>query len=62
MIETPLKSYGFTYECNNHSFSFVIIAQSDVEAKQRVSCMNSSVFVGELKPENDALQHDKSYT
>jgi hypothetical protein len=51
MIESPLKSYGFEYKYNDHSFAFDVMAQSETEAKQRVAHINSSVFIGELKQE-----------
>lgn len=56
MIHPPLKSYGFTYDYNSHSFAFDVVARSEEEAKQRVLCMGTACFVGELQQDKEKVE------
>lgn len=59
-MNTPLKSYGFTYEFEGARFMFHVYDTSPELAQRRVLAMAESNFEGELK--NDATEQELSAT
>lgn len=48
MKNTPLKNYGFNYKYNDKEFAFHVTANTEDEARGRVSEMGKAIFIGEL--------------
>ena len=49
MNDTPINSYGFTYEYEGRGFAVDVPAWSLEEAKGRLAAMSTAAFFGELR-------------
>jgi len=47
-MTTPLFDFGFVYELDGKSFSFVVTAYSQEDAKLKLAAMSRSTCVGKM--------------
>lgn len=55
---SELSNFGFEYECDGSTFSFVVVASSEDEARRRVKAMAQSQFVGVMVRQTRELPAD----